>query len=122
MFFPDVLQFVRRANGHAGPVERVVEFRVLLLHEQTVSRHLRATVQNAAQRDFQVQQYIRDVRVGSADRGRGLDRPKFLTIIAGIIIANHYYYYYYYYHPENRIQPNIRVEQINPIHRRITIV
>lgn len=52
VFFPDVLQFVRRANGHAGPVERLVEFRVLLLHEQTVPRHIRAIVQSAAEHHF----------------------------------------------------------------------
>jgi len=33
VFLPDVLQLVRRTNGHAGAAERVAELRVLLLHE-----------------------------------------------------------------------------------------
>lgn len=69
VFLPHVLQPVWRAHGHAGPAQRLAELRVLLLHEQAISRGVRPAVPGPAQRPVPAQRHTRDVRVAAAVAG-----------------------------------------------------
>lgn len=53
VFLSNMLQFIWRVDGHVGFAERVVKFRILLLHEQTVQSGFWTTVQSPTQYYFE---------------------------------------------------------------------